>query len=188
MNILLYLLVVALCDMAYAGGGAGEGWTEHATRTLIFQAVNFSILVGGLIYYLRRPVVDYFKQRAAQYYEVSSRAREQLTKVRQEMSDLQKQITKLEMTWQDSILKAQGDAAEMRNKMVQQAQETAQKAISDFQRAMEIERNSALESLKKEFIEHVAKDVERRLATQLTKEQHRLLQTRSNKSIEETHL
>ena len=44
-----------------------EGETEVSkgeTRELIFKTINFIILVGGLGYFLRKPVSDFFSQRS----------------------------------------------------------------------------------------------------------------------------
>ena len=94
------------------GGGAraGEGHAETGFRDLVARLVNFGILVGVLVYFLRTPLATYLKNRSIQIRseleaaaETRRVAREQLAAVDRRLQALPGEIAALKARGTEEI-------------------------------------------------------------------------------------
>lgn len=99
--IFLFLVFLATAGSAAAaqeaGGQAGIPWGE-----IFKQAVNFSILVGVLVYFLRKPVSAYLKERSEllarsiqEATQAKTSAMERLAAIEDRMAKLTDEITEM---------------------------------------------------------------------------------------------
>ncbi len=119
--VFLFLAYLATAGTAVAaqeaGGQAGIPWGE-----IFKQAVNFSILVGVLVYFLRKPVSAYLKERSellAKSIEEAAQAKasatERLLAIEARMTRLSEEIAEMNRkmeTEADAETKRLGEAAQ----------------------------------------------------------------------------
>jgi F-type H+-transporting ATPase subunit b len=167
---------------------AASGWDEHATHMFYFQILNVAILFGALIYFLRDSTIAYFRRRAQAYHEEVLRARKSLKEAQSKLDELQSALTKVETTWAESLSRAQAEASELRNRLNQQSDQSTQRMIEDAKRAIQIEQNSRYQEFVAELIKAATGQVEQKLKTQLSDEDHKRLQKGFSKSLEGANL
>ena len=110
-----------------AGHGGGIPWTD-----LFKQVVNFAILAGALVYFLKKPISSYLKDRSEQLrkaIEDAARAREDAAA---KLSDIEKRLAGLP-----------GEIAGMRGRMEAEAEEEARRIREAAQAEIERVRTQA---------------------------------------------
>lgn len=163
---------------------AASGWNEHATKVVYYQLLNVAILVGAIIYFTKDALRDYFKSRAHKYYIESQKAQAQLKEAQQKLEELQTNLTKVETTWAESLSRAQAEAAELRDQLNRQADEATQRLLEEAKRAIQAEQNSLYQTIINDIVTRATAQVEQKLKTQLSDEDHKRLQKSFNESVE----
>jgi len=162
---------------------AASGWDDHATTTMYFQILNITVLFGALIYFLKDSAREHFKTRALSYHAEAIKAQNMLKEAQNKLDQLQSELTKIETTWATSLSRAHADAVELRNQLNQQAQEATKRMILDAQRAIQAEQNGQYRGFIADLIKIATVQVEQRLKTQLSEEDHKRLQKNFGKSV-----
>lgn len=169
MRILLALLTVLSAASATAAeeaaGHAGIPWYE-----ILKQSVNFLILVGVLVYFLRKPLASFLKERAEllrRSIEEASRARdaavEKLASVEARMNRLSGEIEELNR-------KMDGEAGEEARRLREAALAEIRRVQEQVQFAADQEVRKARQELRKEASGLSAKAAEEILARTITPE------------------
>ncbi|NNF84690.1 MAG: ATP synthase F0 subunit B [Deltaproteobacteria bacterium] len=149
---LLVLVTLAMSRVAVAaqevGGHAGIPWWE-----IFKQAVNFSILVGVLVYFLRKPVSAYLKERAQllrNSIDEAARARataaEKLLSIDVRMSKLSEEIAEMNR-------KMEAEADEEKQRLREAAQAEIERLRAQVQFAADQEVKKARTELRREAAE-----------------------------------
>jgi F-type H+-transporting ATPase subunit b len=92
--ILVFLSTAAAAFAASHGGGeqtTGLPWGE-----ILKQAVNFGILIGVLVYFLRKPLSNLLKERRELLIKSMEEAREASEEARKNLEKMEKKLTSLE--------------------------------------------------------------------------------------------
>lgn len=108
MNRLLPVLifVAALTTTAIAASGTAEGsglpWVD-----IVKQAINFGILVGILVYFLRKPLINFLKERREiliksmeEAARANEEAKEKLARMEEKIAHLDREVEELNRTAQ----------------------------------------------------------------------------------------
>ena len=147
-----------------AGGAAGIPWWE-----IFKQAVNLGILVGVLVYFLRKPVGAYLKERSEMLkksIDEAARARasaaEKLLAIEIRMAKLSKEIAEMSR-------KMDAEAAEETRRIKEVAQAEVERLHAQVQFAAEQEVKNARLDLRKEAAELSARAAEEIVSKTLTK-------------------
>ncbi len=147
--LLVVLGVVATAAAAAAAEGQGAGgsipWWE-----IFKQAVNLGILVGVLVYFLKKPLSSYLKERS----ETLRRSIEEAAKARQEAAEklaaIEKRLSRVgeEVAELDRRMSAEGDAEAQRIREAAKAEIERISAQAQFTADQEVRK--AREELKRE--------------------------------------
>ena len=93
----------------HAGAGAAHG-SEHPVRDLVAKLLNFGILVGVLVYFLRTPIAGYLSGRSAQIRqdliaaaEMRKTATAQLEEIHKRLSELPAELTALKSRGEEDV-------------------------------------------------------------------------------------
>lgn len=147
-----------------AGGAAGIPWWE-----IFKQVVNFGILVGVLVYFLRKPVGAYLRERTEMLrksIDEASRARasaaEKLLAIEVRMSKLSKEIAEMSR-------KMDAEAEEETRRMRDGTQAEIDRLHAQVQFAAEQEVKNARLELRKEAAELSARTAEEIVSKTITK-------------------
>jgi F-type H+-transporting ATPase subunit b len=147
-----------------AGGATGIPWWE-----IFKQAVNFGILVGVLVYFLRKPVGAYLKERSEMLKKsideaarVRASAAEKLLAIEIRMSRLSKEIAEMSR-------KMDAEAAEETRRIKEVAQAEVERLHAQVQFAAEQEVKNARLELRKEAADLSARAAEEIVSKTITK-------------------
>jgi len=178
-TLLLVLVTLLLADLAVAEE-AGEA-AHHAVEiptSLTFQFINFVLYAALLVWFLRKPVKNYFADRESAFNQAlvkAKHAKEEAEKNKREVAD---RLAKLQSSADQSVREAKADAETLKAKIIAEAQDMAKRMREEAQRSatMEIERaknelredllNQSVALSKKILSEKMAEPDQKRLQTE----------------------
>jgi F-type H+-transporting ATPase subunit b len=141
----LAVSALAAASEEAAGHVAGIPWTD-----LLKQAVNFAILVGALVYFLKKPIASFLKDRSEQLrasIEGAARAREEAAA---KLSDIERRISRLPEEIAGLNRKMEAEAGEEARRIREAAQVEIERVRTQAQVAAEQEVKKARQELRKE--------------------------------------
>lgn len=142
---------------------------------LIAQLVNFGLLLLVFSVFLYKPlfkVLDERKQRIAEGLEASEEAKRRLTETEQ---DVAKELEKARQEGQTLIGQAQQMAARVQDEGREAARVEAEQLLERARSEIQLERDSAIADLRREFAGLTITAAERIIKQSLDGEQHRQL-------------
>jgi F-type H+-transporting ATPase subunit b len=90
--------------------GAAEHGSEHAVRDTVAKLLNFAILVGVLVYFLKSPIAGYLSSRSAQIRqdlvtaaEMRRTATTQLEEIQRRLAALPAELTALKVRGEEDV-------------------------------------------------------------------------------------
>ena len=155
-SLFVTLCLLASVAMAAEHGGEAHGLNEHTIHTIIFQAINVSLLFAGLVYFLRKPVKDFFKTKQQDFVATSQKALELKRVAELERADIQVKLSKLESTNDESLSRARAEAADMKKNMIAEAQALSKRIHEEAEVAAKLEVEKAKNRLRQQMIREAA--------------------------------
>jgi F-type H+-transporting ATPase subunit b len=147
----IFLLLVLLPAVVFAEGeGAHEA--SEIPISVLWQAINFTIYIGILFYYLRHPVRNFFKTRKEAYQQALVRSEQARLAAELKKREIQERLTKLENTSADAVAKAKAEAAQLISQIQQQGDELAHRLRDDAGRVAHLEVERAKIELRTEML------------------------------------
>lgn len=169
MRTLLSLLLVSTAAVATAAeeaaGHAGIPWYE-----ILKQSVNFLILVGVLVYFLRKPLASFLKDRTEllrRSIEEASRAREAAA---EKLASVEERLSRLSGEIEELHRKMDGEADEEARRLRESALAEIRRVQEQVQFAADQEVRKARQELRQEAAGLSAKAAEEILARTITPE------------------
>ena len=109
--------ILILCLSASAAFAA-EGGPEHGHEgipwmTIFYQALNVSIMFGGLIYFLKDGVKAHFQGKKQEFLSAFEKANTARKAAEAEKLQIEVKLSKLDSTLDETISRAKKEAAEM---------------------------------------------------------------------------
>lgn len=139
---------------------------------IIFQIINFSVVVGGLTYLLYKPILKVLEERAQRIEEAQKAAIDTLAK-QEKQEEVKKQKEKeAQKQAAEIIAEAKKEAAKLSADLTQKAQEHAKAQILKFQNEWQEQKKEMISDLKKQFAKEVIKTSEKVLGAQLDQKAH----------------
>lgn len=148
-----------------AGGASGIPWGE-----IFKQAVNFSILVGVLVYFLRKPVGAYLKERAEMLRRSIDEAAEARASAAEKLLAIETRMARLSQEIEEMNQKMDTESEEETRRMREVAQAEIGRLHTQVQFAAEQEVKKAKAELRKEAAELSARTAEEIVSKTITKE------------------
>jgi F-type H+-transporting ATPase subunit b len=170
----LLLLLRAVSAMANEGGGHhGEAeLDEHTIHTIIYQCINVAMIAVGLVYFLRKPVREYFQGKHNSYVHAAEKAMAAQRRAEEERMHVEVQLAKLESTHQESIERAKAEAADLRNALIQEAREFSKRLQQETQAAAQLEIEKAKQALRQQIIQESFVLAQSQIKTAVSSEDH----------------
>ena len=115
-------------------------------HSIYFGFINFALLLGVLIFFLRRPVRDFFANRSAHLRKSISEARQARESALQQLKDIEIRLARVESEITAMRQQVQEEGELERAVIVKQAEEYAAKLGKDTERmiAQELKRTKEL--------------------------------------------
>ena len=149
---LILILVAMFAVRVFAEEHGGHELHEIPWKTLGVQTFNFIILVGGLIYLLRDAVRGHFSERLKTYSDLVQRAENAKAEAEKSHKEIELRLRHLESSAEKSVDQAAVEAAEVKRKVIADAQVVAKRIQEDAQRSIQIEAEKARVALRRDLL------------------------------------
>lgn len=185
LSALIIALLPALVFAASEGEHHGPAHlTDHDVQKIIYQAINVGAILIGLIYFLRKPIVEFFNQRRRDYQTAAARSQEIQRKAEEERKNIESQLIKLESTADESISRARAEAADLKANLINEAKLLSERLRKEAETTAIVEVAKAKAVLKEQTIEEAAKLAEKQVSTSVSADDHLRLNKEFIKNIE----
>lgn len=178
MKALYFALILLTSVVALAASPGGHGGAHGIPAKLVtYQTLNVLLLVGGLIYFLRTPLRKYFKEKRADFLSAAQKAETARKQAEEQRAQIQSRLSKLETTADESIQRAKAEAADMKKALVAEAEVLSKRIREEAQEAARLEVQKAKNELRMAIIQDSLGIARTQLATKVTAEDHKRLQS-----------
>jgi F-type H+-transporting ATPase subunit b len=154
----------AVLAASEAGGSAGIPWWE-----IFKQVVNFGILVGVLVYFLRKPVGAYLQERTEMLRKSIDEAARARASAAEKLLAIEIRMSKLSEEIKEMSRKMDAEAEEETRRIRDGAQAEIERLHAQVQFAAEQEVKNARLELRKEAAELSARTAEEIVSKTITK-------------------
>lgn len=139
---------------------------------IIFQLINFSVVVGGVTYLLHKPILKILEERSSRIEAAQKAARETLLE-RERITAEEETILKKAREQASSIVeKGRQTAKEIEAQATSDGEKKAKQAVAKLKEQWEQERTAELTSMKVMFVDAVIASTQKVIATQLDAKKH----------------
>jgi F-type H+-transporting ATPase subunit b len=169
----------------------GNSADEHAAASeglptaVILQFVNFFLYIGLIVYFARRPISEYFKNRQANFFSALKRADAARAEAQAKRTETQARLAKLESSRDESIQTARTEAAALRTQIVDEAKALSEKLKIDAQRTAHVEIERAKMMLREELVNQSVAMAQRILSDKMQEQDQKRLQDEFVKKIDQ---
>lgn len=132
-------------------------------QQILLHLFNFAILAGGLYLLLYKPVKKFMKQREDYYINLDETAKSKLQQAESLKTDYQNRFRNVESEIAESRKKSLAAVDKIRTQKLLEAEENAEKVISEAKQEAERERTRILEQTQKEIADMVTTATEKLL-------------------------
>lgn len=126
---------------AFAAAGSGP------FPTVYYQIFNLSLVLLAIGYFTRTAIIQFFKSRQEEYLSQAEKTLRLKREAEKKLRDIEQRLYLLEKTKSDSIDKAKSEAAMLKEKMLLEAQTTAQRLKKEAEAAASAEVQRAKNQL-----------------------------------------
>lgn len=148
----ILLLLLLFAGTAFASAEGAEGGGSWSPWMLLWRVINTAALIGLLVYFLKKPMVNFFSERHAQIQKDLEDAKEQRERAERTIAEYEKKIGEMGREldkMRDELRKA---AAIESEKVVSNADRMAASMVESAQVAAEQEVRKAKMILKNEAV------------------------------------
>lgn len=155
LSLTLKTVTIHLAFIAPAFAASGAHGEDHGIpwgQLIIPQIVNFSIFFLTLVFLLRKPVKEFFSGKEAEFNSAVRKAAETKQAAEKAHNEIKQRLTTLEANAEKSRKEALRESAEMKQKLIKEAQEVAAKAASESEKGIFFEHERAIAALRAELV------------------------------------
>jgi len=164
-------MLVATAAFASSGGGHGAE-TYTFTADWLPLLVNFAIIVGLLVYFLRKPVRDMFRNRSADIEKAMEESREARARAVAALTDMERKARELEAETRTLIAEAQARGEKDRQALVEEGKKIARDIQEQIKTGTDIEIQKAKAELAAEAALLAVDLAEGKIKSTITKQDH----------------
>jgi len=143
--------------------------------SLLAQLINFFLLLGLLYLVAYKPVMRMLDERRRRIQEGIQASEEAKERLAQTEKEVQAQLEKARQEGQAFIAQAQQISGRIQEESRQQARQEAEQLLGRARNEIQLERDSAIAELRKEFADLTVRAAERVIRRSLDREDHRRL-------------
>jgi F-type H+-transporting ATPase subunit b len=166
-TLLLVGLVSSLISGVALAAGGEHASDDHALRDVLFQTLNLALLLAVLIYFGRKPIIEFFADRREGIATELSEAADLLSQAEQRNSELQRRLVDLGVEV-DGIREDAGRRAEEEaERILADARASAERIRRDAQAAVAQELRRAKADLRDEAADLAMEIAARKLSEQV---------------------
>jgi F-type H+-transporting ATPase subunit b len=168
------LALTAAASAAFASSGGHGGGTEEITfmGDWFPRLVNFAIITIVLVYFLRKPTRDFFKNRSAEIERALRESQEARDKAVAALNDMERKIRELEAETKGLIAEAQARGEKDKQALVEEGKKAAKDIAEQVKVGIEIEVAKAKADLAVEASLLAVELAEGRIKSSIGKQDH----------------
>lgn len=172
MTTLLAFIIVLVPSLALAAGGSAAGHHGNPAPSidLAYRAINFFILVGGLVYLLKKPLTAYFSERSAALRRSVDESKVEHDRIMKEYQEIKEKLSRIDAESRAMVEEWKADAVRENQKIKQTAQEHAIKLKADAKKIVASEVIQANEEMKLLAIGWARESAEKMIRDEITPE------------------
>jgi len=121
-------------------------------KAITIQVANLGLLLVYLGYVLRKTVKAYFSGRIEVYRDLVSRADQARQEAERNRAQIASRLTDLEAGAKQSLAKANAEAGELRQRILNEAKDLTNKLTDETQRSIQVELEKARTQLREELL------------------------------------
>lgn len=157
--------------------------SEHAGAHMTWRVIDFIIFAALIVYFVRKPIVNFFKNRKKQIIDEIENAKKAKDQAQKLLSEVGEKLSRLSSEVENivQIYKQMGD------KEKEEYQKAAQALEEIFKKRLKLEKTMILNKTYKEYITQIiskAVQKSKERFSNFSTEQHRMLNKRYVKSLE----
>jgi F-type H+-transporting ATPase subunit b len=170
----LFLLVALLAVLPpLACASSGEGTGGRAVFDLTMRIVNFVILVGVIVYFTRKPIVNGIRNSIESVRSMLKDAEESRLAAESRMKEAEERLARVDSEVAELLESARKEGEVERERILAETAEAVEKIRKDTALAMEQEVKKSRETLKKDAAEAAVALAENIIREKVTPEDHR---------------
>lgn len=186
MKLIAFIMTMA-CAVAYAEGAEGHH-SAGVPLVVLWQAINLAIIFGYAYYKWGGKIADMFKTRNQTFLYESEKSQSVQQEAEKKLLDIKHKIQRLEETANESVERARAEAADLRNQLVQEARQFAEKIKREAETAAQIEVLSAKRALHEEVVKESVRQTKEILKKDVGQSDQKRLQDQFSNQIEGVRL
>ena len=167
---------------------AAEHGEAHAadlpTKTVLWQAFNLFFVILILYFVTRKSLPELFRQRQAGYVASAKKADEAKLEAEKQFTDIKHKLENLTSNYDESISRAQAEAADLRKQLISEAQDQARRIKDEAEVTVKIEAQKAQRDLHDTFVKESIGMARAALSKDIAQNDHQKLQTDFAKNIQ----
>ncbi len=181
MKKLIYFILALIPVASLASGGAhGEGIPE----VVKYQAINIIILIGGIIYFAKGPVVDFFKVRQTEYMQAANKSAKARLDAEANLTEVKTKLQDLEGKQNETITLAHSQAEETKKQLIAEAEQLSKRIKEEAALTAKLEIQKAEKALREQLIQDSFEIARNVLAKDISSQDHSNLQISFSQNIE----
>lgn len=162
--ILSGLMVIGLCAPVLASEGHGA---EFDLKQMIAAVINFAVFVFIIVYFGRKGIASFYKNRAEAQMAAVHEAEQLLIQVSDIHGKIKQQCDNLDQETREMVEAAKQRAEQQSAEIVEAARKQAERMIDDARRTIDTEIAAAKVKLREELVNEAVKVAERDLSGRL---------------------
>lgn len=184
--IAIVLAVPFLIASSLVSGAEHDAAAHEAglPTVVLLQFINFFLYVGLIVFFARKPIADFFKNRQARFYTALKRADAARAEAQAKRAETQARLSKLESSRDESIQKARTEAAALRQQIVDEAKELSARLKTEAQRTAEVEIERAKMVLREELVNQSIAMAQKILSDKMQDQDQKRLQDEFVKKVD----
>lgn len=182
--VVIFGILLLFKAAAWAVGAEGaEGQHEGVPVQVLYQAINFSILVGLLYFVTRKKVAEHLIGRGEAHAAAKVQAKKAIDEAEERHKDLTSKLENLHRTEEQEIRRAQNEAMELKSKLIQDAEALAKRMVDDARKTTTFEHEKAKQGLREEALDLALKQAREAIQKNVTKDDQKNMQKQFIDSI-----
>lgn len=167
------LFLFPLLAVAASEHGHGEVvFDDHWQHLIIAQSFNVILIIIGLVYFLRKPVREFFAAKRNEYLSAAEKTLAAKKLAETELAHMKSELSRVENTAAESIARAKTEAEQLRKTMIADAEAISQRVKADADVTAKAEVEKAKNILRAETIQAAVSAAEKAMSSGVSQEDH----------------
>lgn len=183
---LIFFIFSLVSATALAAGGGHHA--EGVPTVVYWQVANLAIIFGFIYYKFGKSIAGMFTARKSTFVNESEKSKSIQQEAEKKLLDIKHKISHLESTADESVQRAKAEAADLRNQLIQEAKQFADKIKREAESAAQIEIQGAKRALHEEVVKESVRQAKDILKKDVGQTDQQRLQDQFSTQIESIRL